>query len=137
MSSKINKEEWEKEMWRCSDIAEVCRANLANHDYKLLTKTILNFIKVARQEAIKEFLGSDEREVYQDYKTLQKMARQDFKKEIIEEVREEIEKLKIEQIKLYGGKLPFVVFGGKADENEKITIYRQALSDLQSNLKII
>ena len=59
---QINKEEWEKEMWRCSDIAEVCRANLANHDYKLLTKTILNFIKVARQEAIKEFLGSDEGE---------------------------------------------------------------------------
>ena len=80
----MKKQEWEKEMWRCSDIAEVCRANLANHDYKLLTKTILNFIKVARQEAIKEFLGSDEREVYQDYKTLQKMARQDLKKELLE-----------------------------------------------------
>ena len=33
------------------------------------------------------------------------------------------------QLSLFGGKLPFVIFGGKADEEEKIAIYRQALND--------
>ena len=33
-----------------------------------------------------------------------------------------------EHVELYNGKLPFVIFGGKADEQEKIAIYRQALS---------
>ena len=42
---------------------------------------------------------------------------------------EGLEFLGIDQIKLYNGKLPFVVFKGNADENEKIAIYRQALSD--------
>ena len=33
------------------------------------------------------------------------------------------------------GKLPFVIFGGKADENEKWTIYRQAYKDTISHLQ--
>lgn len=39
-----------------------------------------------------------------------------------------------EQVMLYGGKLPFVVFQGKADENEKVTIYRQALKDVLTTI---
>lgn len=34
-----------------------------------------------------------------------------------------------EQMRIYEGKLPFVVFGGKADEIEKNTIYSQAVAD--------
>lgn len=46
-----------------------------------------------------------------------------------EEISEAVKFLGKEQIELYKGKLPFVVCGGKADEQEKIAIYRQALND--------
>ncbi len=44
-------------------------------------------------------------------------------------IEKEIKKSFNEEIALYGGKLPFVVFGGKADEKEKITIYEQGIKD--------
>lgn len=52
-------------------------------------------------------------------------------------VEEEISEYRGHQIMLYGDKLPFVVFGGKADEVEKNTIYDQAFKDIISRLSEI
>jgi hypothetical protein len=49
-------------------------------------------------------------------------------------LEEEIERLAVDQIEMFNGKLPFVVFNGKADEEEKVGIYRQALQDLKDRL---
>lgn len=38
------------------------------------------------------------------------------------------------QIELHHGKLPFVIFGGKADEDEKVSIYRQGIQDFVTHL---
>lgn len=40
-----------------------------------------------------------------------------------------------DQIELNHGKLPFVMFGGKADEQEKIDYYRQGLKDFAAFIK--
>ena len=50
------------------------------------------------------------------------------------EMREKIRFLGKEQIELFNGKLPFVVMPNKVDEQEKIAIYRQALSDVLNAL---
>lgn len=54
---------------------------------------------------------------------------------VIDGVMEWAKNITNEQLTLFNGKLPFVVFNGKADENEKITIYNQALSDILSYLQ--
>lgn len=48
---------------------------------------------------------------------------------LLEGVRAEFAEYTEKQLKLYDGKLPFVVWEGKADEKEKITIYEQAMKD--------
>ena len=53
---------------------------------------------------------------------------------LIREIKERFINFHKNQIDLYG-KLPFVVFEGKADEKEKITIYEQALKDLLQELE--
>ena len=55
--------------------------------------------------------------------------------EIYELAEQTARKLGIEQIEFFNGKLPFVVFNGKAEEWEKISIYRQAIADFTSSLQ--
>ena len=49
---------------------------------------------------------------------------------LIEDQIKELTEILSKQLAIYGGKLPFHIFNGKADENEKITIYEQALKDV-------
>ena len=53
---------------------------------------------------------------------------------LITRIKGEVEELGTTQIELFNGKLPFVIFDGKADESEKIAIYRQALTDLLNRI---
>lgn len=53
---------------------------------------------------------------------------------LIEEIEREVEDYPRKIFELYEGKLPFVIFKGKADEAEKMTIYTQAFKDVLSLL---
>jgi hypothetical protein len=50
---------------------------------------------------------------------------QEFSEKIIEEIREYLPRM----LQVCGGKLPFVIFNGKADEDEKINLYKEGLED--------
>lgn len=67
-------------------------------------------------------------ESWEDGKVVKSFIRALLSKQA-EEISEAVKFLGKEQIELYKGKLPFIMFMGKADEQEKIAIYRQALSD--------
>lgn len=62
-------------------------------------------------------------------------ALQHLQEEARREVVERIKSLRSRQIEAYGDKLPFVMFEGKADEKEKITIYEQAFKDILQSLE--
>jgi hypothetical protein len=48
---------------------------------------------------------------------------------LLERVEKEIQDYFTRMININDGKLPYVIFGGKADENEKITLYKSGLDD--------
>jgi hypothetical protein len=55
--------------------------------------------------------------------------------EILEGIKQRIIEDYKAMLKLYGGKLPFVVFPGKADEEEKVAIYWQAINDFNQTIQ--
>ena len=108
MTNNQNKPEWEKSFDKDFPNEESGYLNSKKEHVNLFNPAV-----DARQ--IKSFISS-----------LLKSQKEEIKRGIKE--RYQI------MIKLYNGKFPFVVFEGKADEIEKIAIYRQAVSEILKNL---
>ena len=54
----------------------------------------------------------------------------EIEKKIVEEIEKTVQDYMDRQYKLNNGKLPFVMFEGRADENEKVAIYMQGVNDV-------
>jgi len=74
-------------------------------------------------------MKKEEKEIYQDYETLKKMAREDYKKEL----RGRIEDIRLIFSKETGSINEFVAFGNKC--NKEVNGYNQALNDIINLLK--
>lgn len=85
------------------------------------------FYKNATPEDVKDFLA-------QIASRREQQAKKETVEKVVEAIRETGRFLGEEQIELFHGRLPFVIFQGKADEHEKVIIYRQALHDALSHL---
>lgn len=62
-------------------------------------------------------------------------AMQAVRKEAIEDCEYSIKEFNTRQLQAFDGKLPFVMFEGKADEKEKLTIYEQGMRDAITALR--
>lgn len=59
-----------------------------------------------------------------------------IRQEVLAELKKQVERLYKDQIELHDGRLPFVIFGGKLNEQEIVTVYRQALKDVLALLSL-
>jgi len=96
-----------------------------------LSKEDMGVLRDWEKEFDERFSYSRTNGLSEDIKNFIRKALSQAKEEARREVVEEIQSLRGKQIIAFGSeKLPFVFWGGKADEKETIIIYEQAFKDI-------
>jgi tyrosine-protein phosphatase YwqE len=85
---------------------------------------------IINHEEVDEYRAKVKSFLYQFIEKSYQLGREEVVGEIEKTAQEYFSKM----ININNGKLPYVIFGGKADENEKITLYKSGFDDL---LKLI
>ncbi len=77
------------------------------------------------------------RDVGKEIKDFLQSSLTSYKSQILKEIGEVVKDYFARQSEMCGGKIPFVIFEGKADEKEKITIYEKGIQDTLGIIKMM